>query len=264
MRLAVARQHRQVRLALGVHLIDEALVRVDERDELRQQQLADGDQIALPLQHVREAREVRFQPVLLGVPVGGEPKVVDHRVDVVFQLRDFTARLDLDRPGQVSLGHGSGDLGDRSDLRRQIGGQQVDVAGEILPGARGARHVRLAAQPALHADLSRDVRHLIGKGRQRAGHVVDGFRERRDFAFGLDAQALLEVAVGHRGHDFHDAPHLLGEVGGHDVDVVGEILPGARRRPAPAPGRPGCRRCPLPAPRGSLRRQTRSADRPSC
>jgi len=39
---------------------------------------------------------------------------------------------------------------------------------------------------------------------------------------------LREVAVGYGGYHFHDAAHLFGEVGGHHVYVVGEILPGAR------------------------------------
>ena len=59
------------------------------------------------------------------------------------------------------------------------------------------------------------------------GHVVDGLGQRRDFALRLDGQLLPQVAVGDRGHDLDDAAHLVGEVGGHDVDRVGEVLPGA-------------------------------------
>ena len=45
--------------------------------------------------------------------------------------------------------------------------------------------------------------------------------------FDLHGEVLLEIAVGDRGHDLDDAAHLLGKVGGHDVDVVGQVLPGA-------------------------------------
>ena len=38
---------------------------------------------------------------------------------------------------------------------------------------------------------------------------------------------LREVAVGDRGRDLGDVAHLVGEVAGHRVDVVGEVLPGA-------------------------------------
>ena len=203
------------------------------------------------------AREVGLEPVLFGVAVGGEPKVVDHRVDVVLQLGHLAARLDLDGPGQVALGHGGGHLGDGAHLGREVRGQQVHVAGEVLPGAGGAGHVGLAAEPALDADLARHRGDLVGEGRERAGHVVDGLGERRDLALGVHRELGLEVAVGHGGHDAHDAAHLLGEVGGHDVDVVGEVLPGAGHAGHLRPGRRACPRCRPRGPRGSPRRRRR-------
>ena len=202
-------------------------MRVDQRRQLGQQQLADGVQLALALQHAGEPGEVGLQPVLLAVALGGLAQVRDHRVDVVLQLRDLAAGLDLDRARQVALGHRGGDLGDRPHLRRQVGGEQVDVAGQVLPGAGRAGHVGLAAEPAVDADLAGDVGHLVGEGGERVGHAVDGVGERRHLALGLHRQALRQVAVGHRGHDLDDAAHLLGQVRGHEVDVVGQVLPGA-------------------------------------
>ena len=145
--------------------VDDALLRVDQRRQLGQQHAADGRQIALALQHAGEPGEVGLQPVLLGVAVGREPQVVDHRVDVVFELGDLAARVDLDRPRQVALGHRGRDLGDGAHLRRQVGGQQVDVAGQVLPGAGRAGHVRLAAEAALDADLAR---HASSPDRRRS------------------------------------------------------------------------------------------------
>ena len=173
-----------------VEVVDGALLRVHQRRQLGQQHLADGVQLALALQHAGELGEVGLQPVLLAVALGGLAQVRDHRVDVVLQLGDLAARLDLDRARQVALGHGGGDLGDGAHLRGEVGGQQVDVAGEVLPGAGGAGHVRLAAEPAVDADLARHVGHLVGEGRERVGHVVDGVGERRDLALGLHGQAL--------------------------------------------------------------------------
>ena len=118
---------------------------------------ADGREVALALQHAGEPREVGLQPVLLGVAVGRQPQVVDHRVDVVLELGDLAARVDLNRSREVALGDGGRDLGDRADLRRQVRGEQVDVAGEVLPRAGGAGHVGLAAEPALDADFARDA-----------------------------------------------------------------------------------------------------------
>ena len=188
---------------------------------------ADGGEVALALQHAGEAREVRLEPVLLGVAVGGQPQVVDHRVDVVLEVGHFAARLDLDRPREVALRHRGGDLGDRAHLVGQVGGQQVDVAGQVLPRARRARHVGLAAEASFDADLARDRRHLVGEDRERLGHVVDGVGQRRDLALRLHEEVLLEVAFGDGGHDLDDAAHLLGQVGRHHVDGVGQVLPRA-------------------------------------
>ncbi len=221
-------EQRQDRLALvGIHLVDNPLMGTDQRRQLRQQHLADQRQVALPLQHVGEARQVGLQPVLLGVALGGEPEVIDHRVDVILELSHFAARVDLDRARQVTLGDGGRHLGDGAHLRRQVGCQQVDVAGQVLPGSRGARNIRLTAETAFHAHLARNRGHLIGKGRERVGHVVDGLGKGCHLALGCDGEILLEVAVRHRRHHLDDAADLLGQVGGHDVDGVGQVFPGA-------------------------------------
>ena len=225
--VGIGRQQREAVRLLAAHLIDDALVGVDQRRQFGQQQPADRGQVALALQHVGEFGEVGLQPILLGVAVGGEPQVVDHRIDVVFELGHFAARIDLNRARQVALGHGGRHLGDGAHLRGQVGGEQVDVAGQVLPGAGGAGHVGLAAEAAFDADLARHRRHLIGEGRQRVGHVVDGLGQRRHLAFRFHREVLLEIAVGDRGHHFDDAAHLLGQVGGHDVDGIGQVLPGA-------------------------------------
>ena len=106
--------------------------------------------------------------------------------------------------------------------------KEVDVAREVLPCAGGARHVRLAAKTPFHPDLAGHGGDLIGENRKRGRHVVDGFGESSDLAFGLHCEILLEVAVRDSSHDLHDAAHLLGEVGRHDVYRVGEVLPGTR------------------------------------
>ena len=208
-------------------MVDGALMGIDQRRQLGEQHLTHGVQLALALEHAGELGEVGLQPVLLAVALGGLAQVGNHRVDVVLQLGHLAAGLDLNGAREVALGHGGGDFGDGAHLRGEVGGEQVDVAGEILPRAGGAGDVGLAAEPSVDADFARHVRHLVGEGRQRVGHVVDGVGERGDFALGLHGEALGQVAVGHGGHHFHDAADLFGEVGGHEVDVVGEILPGA-------------------------------------
>ncbi len=67
---------------------------------------------------------------------------------------------------------------------------------------------------------------------------------------------LDKVAVGHRGGHFGDVAHLAGQVGGHGVHGVGQVLPGAGDALHVAPGRRACLRYPLRAPRASLPRRT--------
>jgi hypothetical protein len=221
------RDETEPRILASLATIEHSLVGIHQRRQLGQQHPPNRLEIALALQHSGDAGQVGLEPVLLGVGVGGEPKVVDHRVDVVLQLGHLTAGLDLNGAGQVALGHGGGHLGDGSHLRRQVGGEQVHVAGEVLPGAGGTGHVGLATEAALDADFAGDGGDLVGEERQGAGHVVDGLGECGHLALRVHRQLGLEVAVGDGGDDAHDAAHLLGEVRGHDVHVVGEVLPGA-------------------------------------
>ena len=146
---------------------------------------------------------------------------------VVLERRHLARRLDGDRAGEVALGHGGRHVGDRAHLVGQVGGQLVHVVGQVAPQAGGAGHARLAAEAAFDADLAGHVGHLVAERRQRLDHEVDRLGERRDFALGVDGQLALEVALRDRGDDVGDAAHLVGQVGRHQIDVVGEVLPGA-------------------------------------
>ena len=173
-----------------LHLVDHALLRVDERRKLGQKHTADGREIALTLEHPCEAREIGFEPVLLLVPVGGEPQIVNHRVDVVFELGDFAAGLDLNRAGEVAFRNCGRYFRDSTDLVGEVVREQVYVASEIFPGACSAGNVGLSTEAALHTYFTRNCRHLISKRGQRIGHVVDGFRQCRDFALGVHGELL--------------------------------------------------------------------------
>src|SRR5207248_1147963 len=58
-------------------------------------------------------------------------------------------------------------------------------------------------------------------------HAVDRAGQCGNLPLGIDGQLLLEVAVGHGRDDLGDATDLAGEVAGHEVHVVGQVLPGA-------------------------------------
>ena len=129
-----------------------------------------------------------------------------------FKRRDFALRIHLDGPRQVAFGHGRRDVGDRAHLGGQIGGQLIDVVGQIFPGSGRAGHAGLAAQFAFDTHFARHRGHLIGKRRQRINHAVDRVGQLGDFAFGFDQQFAFQVAVGHRRHDLGNTAHLVGQV----------------------------------------------------
>src|ERR1700733_11250467 len=199
-------QDHAVRL-FAAHLIEHALLCVDQRSELGEQHAANGGEVALPLQHAGEASEVGLEPVLLGVAVGGQPQVVDHGVDVVFELGDLTKRIDLNGAGKVAFGHSGCDFRDGAYLVGEVVGGQVHVSGEVLPCSRCAGHVRLSPEAAFHTDLAGHGSDLIGKGGERVGHVVDGLGERSHFALGIDGELLRELAVGDSGDYLHNAAY---------------------------------------------------------
>jgi hypothetical protein len=200
---------------------------VHQRYQLGHDELGDGRDVALALQHRSKAGQVRLVPVLFGALARRVAQVLNHFVDVARQLADFAARFDLDRARKVALRNGGRDFGDRANLVGELGCELVHVVGEIAPQTRRAGNGRLAAEASFEADFTRNRRHLIGKGRERIDHPVDRLGELRDFTARLQRQFALEVAVGDAGNDLRDAAHLVRQVRRHRVDVVGEVFPDA-------------------------------------
>src|SRR5207249_4445613 len=94
-------------------------------------------------------------------------------------------------------------------------------------GAGHTRHLGLATEFALGADLARHARHLRGEGVELVHHGVDGVLEFENLAFDVHGDLAGEVAAGDGGGHFGNVADLAGEVAGHGVDVVGEVFPGA-------------------------------------
>src|SRR5439155_7119055 len=65
------------------------------------------------------------------------------------------------------------------------------------------------------------------EGAELVDHRVDGVLELEDLAADVDGDLAGEVAVGDGGGDLGDVPDLRGQVAGHRVDRVAEVLPGA-------------------------------------
>src|SRR5207237_1240318 len=68
---------------------------------------------------------------------------------------------------------------------------------------------------------------LVSESCEGVDHAVDGVGQLGDFAFRFDQQLALQVTVSHCGDDFGNAAHLVGEVGGHEIDVVRKVFPSA-------------------------------------
>ena len=225
---AIGREQLQgFRFIAGIGDIKCPELRAHQGSQFGQKRTGYRQQIALALHHAGELGNVSLQPVLIGILARGLGKVDNHLVDVVLERGHFTQGFDRDRPCQVALGDSRSDVGDRADLGSQVGGELVDVVRQVAPDSGRAGHQRLAAQFAFDADLAGHVAHLIRKHRQGVDHAVDGVRELGNLALSLQYQLAFQVAVSYVSHHLGDAADLGGEVGGHEIHVVSQILPRA-------------------------------------
>ena len=238
-------QHRLAAVLRDRQRVERAVLRRHQRRQVGQDHVRDGRQVALPLEHAREALEVRLEPVLLGVLAHRLAQVADHLVELVLEDRDLAARLDADLSCEIPFGHRRRHLGDGADLVGQVRRELVDVVGEVLPDPRDLLGLRLAAELALDADLARDTGDLAGEAVELVDHRVDGVLQLEELPAHVRGDLLAEVAVRDRGRHLGDVAHLSREVSRHQVDVVGQLLPDARRprssRPPPARACPRCR-----------------------
>src|SRR5207253_6821369 len=133
--------------------------------------------------------------------------------------------VDGDLFRQVALLDRGRDLSDVADLARQVAGHDVDVVGEVLPGAAHADNLGLTPQPAFGADLAGHARHLVGERVELVDHRVDRLLELEDLAPDVDRDLFREVAVRDRGGDLGDVADLARQVAGHQVHVLGQVFP---------------------------------------
>ena len=132
----------------------------------------------------------------------------------------------------------------RRDHRRQLA---HDQRGHVVQVAAALHQAGDPGQVALEPVLL-----LVGEGgvAQVRDHRVDVVLEDLDLAGRVHVDLEVQVAAGHRGGDRGDRAHLPGQVPGHLVHRLGQVAPGARRRPAPGPDRPAAPRCPPRGPPG--------------
>ncbi len=154
-------------------------------------------------------------------------ELIHHRVDGVLELQDLAADIDRDLLREIAARDRGRHLGDVAHLRRQIAGHRVDRVRQILPRAGDARHLRLAAEPSVGADLAGDTRHLRGEAVELVDHRVDGVLELEDLALDLDGDLAREVAARDGGGHLRDVSDLVGQIAAHRIDRVRQILPRA-------------------------------------
>ena len=205
--------------------VEDAVLHFDKGGEFGEDDLGDRHQVLLSLQQPGQLRQVRLQPVLLGVDPRGILQVPDHLVDVVLQIGHLAGSLDGDLLRQVTIGNRSRHLRDRTDLCGQVCCKPVDVVGQVAPGAACTRHVRLSTELPFDTDLTCNRRHLVGKRGKRVDHVVDRPGQLGNLPLRLHRELLLQITLRHRGHHARDAADLRGQVSSHRVDIVGQIFP---------------------------------------
>ncbi len=180
--------------------------------------------------HVGLAAELTFGSDFAGHArdFGGErTELVDHRIDGVLELENFAASIDRDAGRQIAFGDGGGHFGDVANLVGQVAGHVVDTVRQILPGAGHAVHFGLTAQLAFSSDFARNARNF---GRERAeliDHGVDGVLELENFAARVDGDLGGQIAFSDGRRNTGDVSNLIGQVAGHGVHTLREILPGS-------------------------------------
>jgi hypothetical protein len=154
------------------------------------------------------------------------PELVDHRVDRRLQLEDLALDVDGDLLREVAGGDRLRHVGNVAHLRGEVARHRVDRVRQVLPRPRDAFDARLAAERSFGADLAGDAGHFRRERAQLVDHRVDGVLQRQELALDVDVDLLREVALGDRGRHVGDVADLVGQVAGHRVDRVGQVLPG--------------------------------------
>src|SRR6266566_1901744 len=159
---------------------------------------------------------------------GKRGELVHHRVDGVFQFKDFSAHIHGDFFGEVTAGHGGCHFGDVTYLAGEVRRHRIHVIRQVFPRTGHAAHFGLAAEFSFGTDFAGDAGDFGSKRGELVHHRVDGVLELENFSFHVHRNLLRQVAAGHGGGDLGDVPDLVGEVVRHEIDVVGQVFPRTR------------------------------------
>ena len=85
----------------------------------------------------------------------------------------------------------------------------------------------LPTQLAFRTYFAGDARDFGGERVELVHHGVDGVFQFKNFALHVHRDLAGQVSSRDGGCDFGDVTHLTGEVSGHGIHRIGEILPGS-------------------------------------
>src|SRR5262249_14973478 len=106
-------------------------------------------------------------------------------------------------------------------------GNEIGGVVQVVPRAGHALHVRLPAQPAVAAHFAGHPRHLGCEGAKLVHHGVDRVLQFQNLTLHIDGDLARQVAGGDGLGHVGDVADLAGEVAGHEVDVVRQVVRGA-------------------------------------
>ena len=142
-------------------------------------------------------------------------KLIDHRVNGVFQLEDFPFHINRDLFRQIAGRDRSGDRGDVSHLAGQVAGHEINRIGQVLPRAGDAFHACLATKNSLGTHFARHTCYLRGEGAKLINHHVDRIFELKEFTFDIDSDFLRQIAVRYCRRYRRDIANLRRKIAGH-------------------------------------------------
>ena len=117
----------------------------------------------------------------------GEPsQLIHHRIDRVFQLKDFAANIDRDFLGQVALGHGRGHVGNVAHLSSEVAGHEIDAVRQILPRTGDTAHFGLSAKFSVRTNLAGHARYFRRERAELVHHGVDSVLQLQYLALDID------------------------------------------------------------------------------
>src|ERR1700730_2557331 len=151
-----------------------------------------------------------------------------HDVNGVLQLQNFAAHIHRNLAAQVAIRHRRRNFRNISHLRRQVPRHRVHGIRQILPNAADALHIRLTTQLAFRSDFPRYARNFRSKRRKLVHHRVNRVLQLQNFPARIHRNLSGQVALGHRGRHARDVAHLVGQVAGHVIHRIRQVLPSSR------------------------------------